>query len=146
MWRFEHTITVKARVEAIWKLYSDITSWVEWDKGILYASLDGPFAAGTRGTLQPEGQGPLAFQLTEAEPLRGFSDVADIPDAGIQVHFTHRLRQAAAGTSITHRVTITGPNAERLGPEMGAGLSRGIPQTMERLAALALEREQPDAN
>ncbi|MCD9022032.1 SRPBCC family protein [Cohnella silvisoli] len=138
MWEFEHTVTTTAKAETIWKLYSDITSWVEWDKGIEYASLDGAFAAGTRGILQPEGQERLAFELTEVEPLRGFSDVTDIPDAGIRIRFVHRLQQAAEGTSVTHHVTITGPNAHQI----GAGMAQGIPHTIEGLVALALEKER----
>ncbi|QYR22498.1 hypothetical protein KZ483_05860 [Paenibacillus sp. sptzw28] len=142
MWEFEHTITTMAKAETIWKLYSDISTWVEWDKGIVYASLEGPFTAGTRGQLQPEGQELLAFELTEVSPLNGFSDVTDIPDAGIQIRFMHRLLETAEGTSVTHKVTIIGPNAEHLGPEFGAGMAEGIPDTMERLVSLALERER----
>jgi hypothetical protein len=142
MWQFEHTVITKAKAESIWKLYSDISTWVEWDKGIEFASLEGPFAAGTRGILQPEGQERLAFELTEVEPLHSFSDVTDIPNAGIQIHFTHRLIQVAQGTSVTHKVTITGPNADHLGPQIGAGMVEGIPHTVDGLVALALERER----
>jgi hypothetical protein len=145
MWQFEHKVTTSAKAETIWKLYSDISSWVEWDKGIEYASLEGPFVAGTRGLLQPDGQERLVFMLTQVEPLRGFSDVTDIPDAGIQVHFTHLLEQVSEGTSVTHKVTITGANADQLGPKIGAGMAEGIPHTMEGLVALALEREQQHA-
>jgi hypothetical protein len=137
---FEHTITTEAQVEAIWELYSDIASWVEWDKGIVHASLEGAFEAGTRGILQPEGQGPLSFVLTEVVPLGGFSDVTVIPNAGIEVHFDHRLERIAGGTRITHKVTLAGPNSETMGPRMIEHFSRGIPHTMEGIAAMALER------
>jgi hypothetical protein len=42
-------------------------------------------------------------------------------------------------------VTITGANADQLGPKIGADMAEGIPQTMEGLVALALEREQKHA-
>ncbi|KRE99885.1 hypothetical protein ASG89_27575 [Paenibacillus sp. Soil766] len=145
MWKFEHTITTLAKAETIWNLYSDISTWVEWDKGIVHASLEGAFVTGTRGLLQPEGQDRLIFELKEVNPLHGFSDVTDIPDAGIQIHFTHRLKETAEGTTVTHEVTITGPNAEHLGPVIGAGMVEGIPLTMEGLVTLALERERQHA-
>lgn len=66
--------------------------------------------------------------------------MTDIPEAGIRIHFTHRLEKLPDGTGITHKVTISGPNAELLGPQIGAGMAEGIPQTIEGLAALALER------
>ncbi|MBB6672050.1 SRPBCC family protein [Cohnella nanjingensis] len=142
MWTFEHTVTTKAKVETIWALYSDISTWVAWDAGIVHASLEGPFAAGTRGLLQPEGQEKLPFVLTEVEPQRGFSDLTEMPDAGISIRFDHRLASIAEGTRVTHRVTIAGPNADHLGAEIGAGMKNGIPLSVASLAAMALERER----
>lgn len=142
MWQFEHTLTTKAKAGTVWELYSDITTWTMWDKGIVSASLEGPFNQGTRGFLQPEGQEPLSFELTDVQPLYGFSDITDIPKAGIQVHFTHLLVESDGETQVTHKVQITGPSAEKLGPQFGAHMVEGIPQTMERLAALALEKER----
>ncbi|MFC5403220.1 hypothetical protein [Cohnella soli] len=142
MWQFEHTITTKAKAVTIWELYSDITTWVTWDKGIAGASLDGLFAQGTRGFLQPEGQQPLPFKLTEVNPLQGFSDLTDIPDAGIQVQFKHLLAEANGETRVTHQVKITGPNAAQLGPKFGAHMETGIPKSMANLVAVALEKER----
>lgn len=142
MWEFEHTVTTAAKAETIWELYSDLSCWTQWDKGIEHASLEGPFAAGTQGLLQPAGQQRLVFRLLEVEPLRGFSDITDIPGAGIHIHFMHRLHQTSEGTKVTHKVTITGPNAGHLGPQIGAGMAEGIPHTVEGLVALALEREK----
>jgi hypothetical protein len=146
MLMFEHTITTKAKLETIWNLYSDITSWMTWDEGIEYASLDGPFVTGTRGILQPKGQDRLSFQLTEVQPMFGFLEVTDIPDAGIEIRFSHRLQKTLDGTSLTHTVAITGPNAEIFGEEFIAELSQGIPRTMERIAAMAMETEREHAS
>ncbi|WP_068776599.1 SRPBCC family protein [Paenibacillus sp. FJAT-26967] len=142
MWHFEHTVIAEASVQTIWKLYSDISSWVEWDKEIDSASLEGPFIAGIQGVLQPKGQGPMAFELTEVDPPRRFAKIADIPGAGIHIEFIHRLQQTHKGTAITHEVNITGPNAEQLGPQWGARIAQGLPSTMQGLAAAAVKRER----
>jgi ligand-binding SRPBCC domain-containing protein len=142
MWQFEHTLTTQAKAETIWGLYSDITTWTTWDKGIVSALLKGPFIQGTQGFLQPKGQEPLSFELTDVKPLHGFSDITDIPKAGIQVHFTHVLVESDGETRVTHKVQITGPNAEQMGPLFGAHMVEGIPKTMEGLVALALEKER----
>ncbi len=141
MYTFEHSITTKAKPATIWGLYADITSWTAWDDSIEHAALDGPFVAGARGVVQPQGQDTLSFQLINVEPLRGFSDVTAIPDAGIEVRFVHRLQKTLDGTRITHAVSI----AEHLGPPFIAEVSPGIPRTMERLAALAIDREREHA-
>ncbi len=142
MRNFKHSIITKARLETIWELYADITAWTSWDIGIEYASLEGPFAAGTSGVLQPQGQDKLSFQLIDVEPLDGFSDVTDIPGADITIRFDHRLQKTLDGTRITHSVSITGPNVDKFGEQFIAELSDGIPQTMERLAALAIEKDE----
>ncbi|WP_305023439.1 SRPBCC family protein [Paenibacillus lacisoli] len=142
MWQFEHSLITTAKADTIWRLYSDITTWPLWDKGIESASLEGLFVQGTRGFLQPEGQDPLPFELLEVNPLHGFSDITDIPGAGIQVQFTHLLEESNGATKITHQVKITGPNAEQIGPKFGAHMVEGIPQTMDGLARLVLEREK----
>ena len=146
MWKFEHTMITPPGLAGIWALYSDITTWSQWDQGISHASLDGPFASGTRGLLQPQGQEALPFQLTAVDPLRGFSDVTEIPGTGIQIHFTHRLEQVEEGTKITHSVSITGSNADALASNLGPDLTHGIPHTMERLATMAMAREQGHAD
>jgi len=128
-------------METIWQIYSDIMSWTTWDEGIEHASLDGPFVTGTRGLLQPKGQDKLSFQLTEVEPWGGFSDVCRYPKCRNSGSFCPSVAETQGGTSITHSVSITGPNAESFGPEFIAKLSQGIPHTMKRLAALAVERE-----
>ncbi|MFC5468236.1 SRPBCC family protein [Cohnella suwonensis] len=141
MWKFEHAVTTKAKAATIWSLYSDIPTWVLWDSGKERVSLDGPFAVGAHGLMQPKGKSPLAFEITEIVPLKGFTDVTDLPDAGVQVRFVHVLEPVAEGTRITHVVTIEGPGADVVGPQMIQHFTKGVPHTIESLAALALERE-----
>jgi len=143
MWAFEYTLDSQAKPEAVWALYSDMRTWTDWDGGIEGAELHGPFEAGSTGWLQPEGQDRLAFELVEVVPLRTFSDVTKLPEAGIEIRFEHTLEPLETGTRITHRVKIDGPNADELGPVIGAGMAEGIPHTVASLAALALQRERP---
>ena len=54
-WTFEHTEHTAASPERIWRLWSDVTSWPHWDNGVDAVTLEGPFAAGTKGRLTPSG-------------------------------------------------------------------------------------------
>ncbi|PSR33896.1 MAG: hypothetical protein C7B46_07855 [Sulfobacillus benefaciens] len=141
MWNFEHTITTQAELTQIWRLYADVTLWPQWDLGVEGVSLNGPFVAGTRGFLTLKEQNIIPFELTVVEPLREFSDVSYLTDAGIAIHFTHRLESVEEGIQITHLVSINGDNAEALAPALGVGFTADIPETMERLAALAISLE-----
>ena len=47
MWTVEHSIVTNAAPAAIHCLFADVATWPEWNKGIEWVTLDGPFAAGT---------------------------------------------------------------------------------------------------
>ncbi|MER5915606.1 SRPBCC family protein [Streptomyces sp. NPDC001982] len=137
MWDFEHTIEADVTPAQVWARYVDTASWPEWDEGIVRVTLDGPFAAGSTGTMTPEGQDPLPFTITEAVAEQGFTDETVIPDA-VTLRFIHRLAGLPGGrTKITHRLEIEGPAAEAMGPELGPQITSDFPEAMEALAKVA---------
>lgn len=137
MWEFERTIDTKASPEAVWRLYSDVSTWPSWDEGIEAVELDGPFESGTEGVLTAAGQGPLPFRMVEVTPARGFVDETEVP--GAVLRFIHRLSPVdGGGTRIIHRVEIDGPAADDMGPQVGPQITEGMPATMESLTRHAL--------
>jgi hypothetical protein len=91
--------------------------------------LDGPFAAGSGGTMTMDGLPPIPFTLTEVTDGRSFTDETRLPDALLR--FEHVLAEVEGGTRITCRVTIDGP--EELGPQV----TEDTPDAMRALARLA---------
>jgi hypothetical protein len=132
MFTWSHTVTSPATPEQVWPLYAEVDRWLEWDSGLVGVTLDGPFAVGSRGTLQVEGQPPLTWELTEVEPQALFTDVTEIPGVAT-LTFVHRLDPTPQGCAITHEVRIEGPAAEELGPMV----TSDTPDAMETLARLA---------
>jgi uncharacterized protein YndB with AHSA1/START domain len=51
----EESIEVAAPPERIWKLFSDVAGWKNWNPGIERIEIHGPFEVGTRFTMQPPG-------------------------------------------------------------------------------------------
>jgi len=142
MWEFEHTEEGESTKRALWALYSDVKTWPEWDKGIEWISLDGEFREGTSGTIKPAGQDQLPFRLTSVTVDGGFSDETEIPGAGVTIGFKHTIESTGRGRCrITHRVSISGPGAESLAPEIGPGMAEGIPETMRSLLKMAQARQ-----
>jgi hypothetical protein len=142
MWEYKHSIEGKVSRSAVWSLYSDVTTWAQWDDGIESIELDGEFRAGVSGKIKPKGQDELPFRLVLVSPDIGFSDVTDLPGSGIAIGFTHTLESVGEGvTRITHHVTITGPASHILGPAIGPEMAEGIPDTMYSLMRMAQLRE-----
>lgn len=140
MWKFEHSVTTEAKAETIWGLYSNIDTWKEWDE-FVHVELFDEFKEGTKGTLQPRGRDALAYMIVEVKPLRSFSDITHMPAAGISISFSHDIDSKENGTRVTHTMTITGPNAETLGPQIGGEISQRIPHTAQSFVRLARKIE-----
>ncbi|SRR6266536_1376101 len=131
---FQHTVETAAGPHALWRLYSDVSTWPRWDHAVELVRLDGPFAEGTTGALKLHDRDPLPFRLTEVEPERGFVDETAIP--GGLVRFRHRIEPLDSGrVRLTHAVEIDAPPP--VAEELGALISAGVPETMAALAKLA---------
>jgi hypothetical protein len=63
---YTHTVETDVAPEAIWALYEDVTTWPSWDAEAERITRDGPFQAGTTGTMKFVGQEPLAYRLAKS--------------------------------------------------------------------------------
>jgi uncharacterized protein YndB with AHSA1/START domain len=136
MAEYEYSLDADVAAEAVYALYSDVSTWPSWDGGVEKVTVDGPFAAGTTGTFTPTGGDPLRFTIVSAEPGRGFVDEFPLP--GAMLRGTHTLTPLAGGrTRITHRMQLEGPAAAELAPELMPGVTDDIPVTVASLARRA---------
>jgi hypothetical protein len=132
MFEWKHRVSTAAAPEQVWPLYAEVDRWLEWDSGLVAVTLDGPFAVGSSGTLEVEGQPPLAWTLVEVTENASFTDVTEIPGVAT-LTFVHVVEPAPQGSTITHEVRIEGPAAEALGPMV----TSDTPEAMESLARIA---------
>jgi polyketide cyclase/dehydrase/lipid transport protein len=128
----KHTVETSAPASAIWHVWQDVSNWNTWDPGIEYSTSNGPFEAGTTGTLKPKG-GPLVrTKLTCVEPpCRGFAkfvDEAKLPLARIIV--THTLNELKEKTLVTHHIEMSGILAFLFAFIIGRDMKKNLPQEM----------------
>ncbi|WP_153533296.1 SRPBCC family protein [Actinomadura macrotermitis] len=136
MWEYEHTAETSAAPGALWRCWSDMAAWPAWNAGIERIEADGPFAPGTRFTMTPPGDDPVTMTLTEIVPGTLFTDVMDAGD--FQVTTVHRLEPLpAGGTRVVYRTEITGPAADRVGPELGPAITGDFPDVVAALIKTA---------
>lgn len=134
-WSTEHAIETTAAPEDVWALWADVPGWPAWDASLAATTLDGPFAVGTTGTLQPAGMDALPFVLLEVDPGRGFVDETGF--AGLVLRFRHAVAPVAdAGARIVVRVEAEGPGADEIGP----AVAEDLPESLGALAAAAVAR------
>ncbi len=140
MWSTEHSIETSAGPERIWRLWADVTRWPEWNGDIERIELVGPFAAGSRILMTPNGQEPIDLRIAEAAEPELFVDEADFGDVVVRTtHLVQRL--SGARSQVTYRMEITGPEADTLGPQIGPEISGDFPQTLAALVERAEARD-----
>ena len=55
MYLFECEATFEAEPDAVWKVWTDVARWPEWDVSKEITRLDGPFEPGTSGWAKQRG-------------------------------------------------------------------------------------------
>jgi uncharacterized protein YndB with AHSA1/START domain len=132
MWTSEQGIETPASPEAIWRLWSDVAGWPEWNADIEHIEISGPFAAGSTISMTPIGQDAVELRVTEAVEPDLFVDEANLGD--VVVRTTHRVERLEGDRSrVTYRMEISGPAADSVGPEVGPQISADFPETLAAL-------------
>ncbi|HEY0493833.1 MAG TPA: SRPBCC family protein, partial [Candidatus Dormibacteraeota bacterium] len=67
----ERSVETKASPQAVWTIWSDTSTWPEWNPDVQSMVLNGPFASKTTGTMTNK-QGAHAIQLEDVVAGRSF--------------------------------------------------------------------------
>ncbi len=107
MYEFECEATFQAEPDAVWKVWTDVPRWPEWDVSKEMARLDGPFEPGASGWAKQRGNLGGSFTITEVEAGRRW--VSECPMPLGKVVFDHSLEQLGAGrVRVVKRVDFQG--------------------------------------
>jgi len=104
---FECEATFEADPDAVWKAWTDVARWPEWDVSKEIAQLDGPFEPGTRGWARKRGNLGGSFTITAVDAGQGW--VSECPMPLGKVIFDHRIEPAGEGyVRVVKRVEVEG--------------------------------------
>src|SRR5438876_2497528 len=129
MWTTEHSTETTASSEAVWRFWSDVGRWPEWNADLERAELSGPFAVGSIITMYQHGGDTIELRIAEAVQPERFVDEASLGD--VVVRTIHRLEPLENDRlRVLYRMEITGPQADTLGPQIGPEISADFPQVL----------------
>jgi hypothetical protein len=133
------SLETQAPPEKVWRIWSDTSTWPAWNPDVEAVSLDGPFAAGVKGTMRTKSGGEHHISIAELQPGRSFVLESDGVPA-TRLLFKCEILPAGAGSRISQSVSLKGPFSFLFGPMMGKRIASSFPPLLDGLAAAA-ERE-----
>ncbi len=132
---FNHTTATTASPDAIWKVWTDVPNWKQWDDGLKDAYLDGKFEVGAKGSLIPD-KGPKSkFIITEIEEGKSYTFKTRIPFGWLVIK--RSLQTENNVTQFTHDVDFTGFLKKPLGNSIGKRYRTLLPEVMDKIKKLA---------
>lgn len=131
MWTYEHQAITTATPDALYRLWTNVTTWPEWNTDLQRADLRGAFTTDSHIDML-SAQGTLTLRLTDVQEHHAFTDEVELD--GLHVRTTHRLDALPDGrTRITYRMEITGEHADTRGAEIGPAITGDFPDTVAAL-------------
>jgi hypothetical protein len=131
MWVNEYTAVTALPREAVWAALRALHEGRLSYPGADRFELHGAFAVGTRVSVTPEGQDTFDSRIVDLVEPETYADETVFGD--VTLLFRHTLVPVAGGTSVTHRLEISGPSSDQVGPELGPQISGDFDETMARL-------------
>jgi uncharacterized protein YndB with AHSA1/START domain len=136
MYLFECDATLEADPDAVWKAWTDVARWPEWDVSKEIAQLDGPFEPGTRGWARQRGNLGGSFTITAVDAGRSW--VTECPMPLGKVIFDHRLEPVGEGrVRVVKRVEVEGacaPLVRMFAPKMRRDITASLAALQHQLS------------
>ena len=133
---FECEATFEAEPDAVWKVWTDVARWPEWEVSKEIARLDGPFQPGACGWAKQRGNLGGSFTVTAVDAGRRWVSECPVPLG--KVVFDHLLEPVAPGrVRVVKKVEVQGgfgPLLRLLAPKMRRDIAESLAALERRLS------------
>lgn len=137
MYLFECEATFEAEPAEVWKVWTDVERWPEWDVSKEIAWLDGPFQPGVCGWAKQRGNLGGSFTITVVDDGRRWVSECPVPMG--KVVFDHVLEPVAAGrVRVVKKVEVQGGFSSLLllfAPKMRREIARSLAALERQLSS-----------
>lgn len=133
--QFEEKVIIAAPAEKVFSLYADVKGWSSWDSEVKTSSIEGEFASGAVGILQPSNAPRANITFTEVVPNCSFTVESKLPLCIMR--FEHELSSYLGETKAVHRVTFKGIFSPLFGRLIGSQIRKDLPNTLQGLKRAA---------
>ncbi len=130
------SVESKATPEKVWKIWSDMTTWGDWNPNVSTMDWQGGFQSGTTGVMNTRAGQHHNMKLLDVNPGRSFAlETAVVP--GTYFRFNCRIDPAGAGSKVSQMVEVKGPLGPVMRGMLGPQVSKEFGTLLENLARKA---------
>lgn len=124
------SVETTASAEKVWSVWSNMSTWGQWNPNVTSMNWSGGFVSGTTGVMNtPSGQ-HHRMELVDVQPGRSFALLTSVVP-GTRFRFNCRIEPSGAKTKVSQTVEVGGP----LGPIMGGMLGPQVSKEFGTLLA-----------
>ena len=130
------SVETTASPDKVWSIWSDMSTWGQWNPNVTTMDWSGGFNSGTTGVMNtPSGQ-HHKMQLVDVQPGRGFALLTRVVP-GTQFRFNCRIEPAGGKTKISQTIEVGGPLGPVMGGMLGPQVSKEFGTLLQNLAKKA---------
>jgi len=131
------SVETSAAPEKVWRIWSDMSTWGEWNPNVETMDWSGGFVSGSTGVMNTKAGQHHKMQLVDVQAGRSFGLVTSVVP-GTKFRFNCRIEPAAAGkTKVSQTVEVGVPLGPVLGGMMGPQVSKDFGTLLSNLARKA---------
>jgi Polyketide cyclase / dehydrase and lipid transport len=132
---YERSRDTSAPSDRVWQIWSDTSTWPQWNPDVRAITLDGPFDTGTTGSMTT-GQGTHKIRLESVVAGRSFDLVTSpVPATAFRFHF--EITPSGSGSRISQSVSMSGLLAPIFAQMMGNRIAKSFEPILAGLAGAA---------
>jgi hypothetical protein len=140
MWtRSYNKVFTHVTKEQIWKTWTDINNWPQWNSNVEFCKLEEPFKVGSHFTLKPKKAPAVKIELVKVVEKQKFTDCTRF--FGAKMYGTHEMHdEPGGGIKLTVTMKITGPLSFIWRKLVAENIVAKIPQHTQALIDCAKKR------
>jgi hypothetical protein len=129
----EASLDTKAASADVWRVWSDVNTWPDWNPDMKESRLDGPLQLGTTGTINTNSGGKHHVIVTHFEDGKSF-ELESTAMPGTKMAIRATVTPIDGGTRIAQAFEARGLLAPIVGPMMGGMILKTFSKVLAGLA------------
>jgi uncharacterized protein YndB with AHSA1/START domain len=135
----EATLDTRAAPEVVWRIWTDVNTWPQWNPDMKESRLDGPLRLGATGSINTRSGGKHDVRVTHLDAGRSFElESSAMPMTRMAIRAT--VTPIEGGSRMAQAFEARGLLAPIVGPMMGGMILKTFSSV---LAGLAQRVERP---